>query len=80
MAWRDQVCKEEKSFCCICCIPCYPQYGVGTLEAFFASFFKKTVTAKKEALNIQCTMILDYSSQHITEVLRKMSHEGSCMQ
>lgn len=41
----------------------------------FASFFKKTVKAKKKALNIQHAMILDYSRQHITEVWVKYGVE-----
>ena len=34
----------------------------------FSPFFKKTVQAKKKALNLQRAMVLDYSSQHVTEV------------
>ena len=45
----------------------------------FSPFFKKTVQAKKKALNIQRDMVLDYSSQHVTEVWVKYGsgEEGS---
>ena len=44
-------------------------------STYFSPFFKKTVQAKKKALNIQRAMVLDYSSQHATQVWVKYRFE-----